>query len=359
MKLSSISVRKISYWFLPPVMYKVFNSFHLKIFGQSQLNGDRFQGLNLLDKLRSNKFSHFFDERVIEDFCDAMERDNKMNQPRKTRESGNQKYLDELVENGICVIRGLFDESTVSQEHDALASTLEPVKERAAELVKEHGKDSGLNISETHFGLRIDFELMSKIIRIWHIEKVQSNLKLFKENASIYDVCSSYFGGSIGPSGIYAEYKYDTKSYDPNFQLHSDSPFRQLKVFILLNDITEKNAPLVYYKKTQKVEDWRIMKDLIDFTNYNKKYNFSFGFAKLAMTKLSKKFPDLCGPEMLVTGKAGDVIICETRGVHGGSPLLEGHRLQLGMVFQALGTIDIGNIPNKVKSLTANSIETN
>lgn len=261
-----------------------------------------------------------------------------------------------MVENGICVISGLFDEKNIIQEHKSLSEKLSGLKKRTSELIEEHGKDSGTNIAESHYGVRVNFELMSKILRIWDIDKVQNSLTAFKTNNTILDICKSYFGGNIGPSGLYAEYKYDTNSYDPNFQLHSDSPFRQLKVFILLNDITEKNAPLVYYKKSHKFEDWRIMKDLIDFTNYNKKYYFSFGFGKLAMSKMASKFPNLSEHETLVTGKAGDVIICETRGVHGGSPLEQGHRLQLGMVFQALGATDIGNIPNKIKSLTANSV---
>ena len=358
MRLTSISIRKILYWFLPPVLYKIYNSLHLKFFGQSELNAEGFLGSALLAQLRVKKLSYFFDDRVIGEFCDSMEKDNNLNQPVETRNSGNQQYLNDLVENGVCKIEGLFDEESVNQEHNALANILNGLKQRATDLVEEHGRDSGLNIAENHYGVKVNFELMSKIMRVWDIETVQANLNLFKGNPDILDVCSSYFGGSVGPSRLYAEYKYDINAYDPNFQLHSDSPFRQLKVFILLNDVTEESAPLVYYKKTQKVEDWRIMKDLIDFTNYNKKYNFSFGFGRLAMQKLNSKFPNLSGGETLVTGKAGDVIICETRGVHGGSPLLRGHRLQLGMTFQALGTPDIGNVSSRVKSLTANSIST-
>ncbi|MDC0172521.1 phytanoyl-CoA dioxygenase family protein [Gammaproteobacteria bacterium] len=356
MNLSSISLRKISFWLLPPIFNRFYDYLYLKILGQSPLNKNTYSGQAVLTDLKAKKFSYFFDERVIEEFCDEMSKDNKLNRPIETKNSENQVYLNDLVENGVCVIRGLFDKEIVNQEHTSLTTLLDPLKARTEELVAEQGEDSGLNVSEEHFGLKTDFELMSKIMRVWGIDRVQKNLALFKEDATVLDICRSYFGGNMGSANLYAEYKYDSNSYDPNFQLHSDSPFRQLKVFMLLNDIGEENAPLVYYRKSHKVEDWRVMKDLIDFTNYNKKYNFSFGFGKLAMTKMAKKFPHLTSPEMLVTGKAGDVIICETRGVHGGSPLLEGHRLQLGMVFQALGTADIGNISSRVKSLTANSV---
>lgn len=358
MKLSSLSLRKISFWLLPPILSRFFNYLYLKIFGQSALNDNESSGHAILTDLKTKKFSYFFDERVIEEFCDEMNKDNKLNQPVETKYRENQTYLNDLVESGLCVIRGLFDDEFVSQEHTALAELLEGLKQRTEELVSEHGSSSGLNISEHHFGLRADFELMSKIMRVWEIDRVQKSLVPFKNNPTVLDICRSYFGGNTASANLYAEYKYDSNSYDPNYQLHSDSPFRQLKVFMLLNDVAEENAPLVYYTKTQKVDDWRIMKDLIDFTNYNKKYNFSFGFGKLAMAKMSQKFPNLSGGQTLVTGKAGDVIIIETRGVHGGSPLLSGHRLQLGLGFQALGTPDIGNISNRVKALTANSIAT-
>lgn len=358
MNIKSLSLRKVSYWILPPIFYKIFNTLHLKFYGQVPLNNGNFEGTDVIRELRNKKFSYFFDERIISDFCDEIDKDNLINQPVLTRNKKNQKYLDDLTQTGLCVIKGLFEKKNVSKKHDELVTFLSKLKERASELVAEHGKESGLNVAESHSGVQVNFELMSNIMRVWDIDLVQKNLLVFKEDPTISDVCNSYFGGNAGTSRLYAEYKYDPGAYDPNFQLHSDTPFRQLKVFMLLNDISEENAPLVYYKKSHKIDDWRLMKDLLDFSNYNKKYNFSFGFAKLAMTKMAQNFPNITDHEMLVTGKAGDVIICETRGVHGGSPLVQGHRLQLGLVYSSLGTLDMGNIPNKIKSLTSNSIPT-
>ena len=329
----------------------------MKMFGQIELNNNKTQGVSEIQELRVKRFGYFFDDRIIDEFCDAIHKENSTNQPISTRDKSNQKYLDELNHNGLCVIKDLFEKGRVNKEHDKLLSSLLDLKARASELANSHGQASGVNIAENHKGMRVNFEIMSNIIRIWDVDIAQKSLADFKDNPIIYDICSSYFGGSMNTSNLYAEYKWDKTSYDPNLHLHADTPFRQLKVFVLLNDINEKNAPFIYFKKTHRMGGWRMMKDLLDFSSFNKKFTSSFGFSRLEMAKLSANYPDLSDSESLITGQAGDVIIVETRGVHGGTSLQEGHRLQLGLVYSSLGTQDMSNIPNRIKSLTSNSVQ--
>jgi hypothetical protein len=65
MNIKSLSLRKVSYWILPPIFFRIFNTLHLKFYGQVPLNNGNFEGTDVIRELRNKKFSYFFDERII------------------------------------------------------------------------------------------------------------------------------------------------------------------------------------------------------------------------------------------------------------------------------------------------------
>ena len=89
MNLQSLSLRKVSYWILPPIFFRLLNTLHLRFFGQVSLNSRGGEGTNVIRELREKKFSYFFDERVINMFCDEIEKDNSTNQPVATKDKKN------------------------------------------------------------------------------------------------------------------------------------------------------------------------------------------------------------------------------------------------------------------------------
>ena len=139
-------------------------------------------------------------------------------------------------------------------------------------------------------------------------------------------------------------------------EAHMDSPFKMIKVFLLLNDISIKNAPFSYYKKSHIFNQWRILKDLLEFSQCNKKYYSAYGnYGDIELNKLMKDYPEFISSRIDMTGKAGDIIISDNRGVHQGNVLYDWYRLQLGMVFSPLSNFDIGNIPKHVTSMVRSS----
>lgn len=349
-----MNLSKLGYLLLPPVVFRLVSRTRNRLRRQGEL-GVR-QVRTDLRELKSKGFRYFFDDRVVREFCEYLERDEVINRPVATRNRRNQRYLDELIERGYCVLSGEFPGETIHKWHDQLKPVMDGAARRCDELVETHGVVSMKNIQEQYRGRKTNFELVSGVVRLWDAHLSYAELLGFLHNETIVDIVGSFFGGNTNESSIYVEYKNKVGWYEPNTSYHSDSPFRIVKVWLLLNDIGPRNGPLVYCEKTQNIDDWRILRDVLEFSKYNKKYRaFYAHFSRSELAHLANDFGHLCAHEKQITGKAGDVIITDTRGVHGGTTLREGYRLQLGSVFTGLGNTFIGDIPDEIKRLSRDS----
>ena len=350
-----MNLSKLTYLLLPPLVSKL--ALRAKNRMQKRKKIETRQLRIDLDKLRHRGWSYFFDDKVVREFCDHLEHDARANQPIGTAAECNGQYLEDLLTKGYCVIKGQFEDQTIREWHDMLKPRLTASAQRCEELVAFHGLASMRNIQEMHHGDKTNFELVSGIARMWDVHISHPDLIKFHQNPVIRDVVGSYFGGNLNESSVYVEYKSKINRFDPNIHYHADSPFRLLKVWLLLNDVGPMNAPLVYCEKTHNINDWRILRDLLEFSKYNKKHRASYAhFSRMELAHLANDFNDMCMHEKQVTGKAGDIIIADTRGVHGGTNLMEGYRLQLGMVFTGLGNHSIDEVPDRVKKLSRDSL---
>jgi hypothetical protein len=352
--MTAMNLAKWGYWLLPPVVFRILSRMRNKVRKQGALPVNYVR--TDLHALRYKRFGYFFEDRVISEFCDYLERDNALNRPIATRDPRNQQYLNELIEKGYCVIRGAVPAERIRDWHDELKPLMDGASRRCDELVSAHGLASMKNIQESYLGHKTNFELVSGVIRLWDAQLKHPQLLGFVQHETLADITGSFFGGNPSGSSLYVEYKSKIDWYEPNTSYHCDSPFRILKAWLLLNDVGPLNAPLVYCEKTQHIEDWRILHDLLEFSKYNKRYKTSYAhFSRMELAHLAEEFPELCGHEQQVTGNAGDIIIADTRGVHGGTTLREGYRLQLGLVYSGLGNFFIGDIPESIKKLSKDS----
>ena len=354
-----MNIRKFTYLVTPPVLFRLFNKIEIAVSKRGQgtkINGDN-SAHQYLYNFRRDKFNYFFDDKIVEDFCEFMTNIHCQNMPIKTNKQKNQAYLNELTDDGYCTISNLFSPSDIKQIHDQLFAAMNPLKERAKELRKELGKNTGINKQEVHRDMQVNYELMSGIIRAWDVEKINPNINIFRHQEDILDICASYFGGNLNESRVYAEYKHIKYEADGNFFTHADTPAKQLKVFLLLNDIGTDNAPFIYYKKSHTINEWRLMRDFLEFSQYNKKHHAFYNVVGPSeMARLATDFPDMSSFVTEVTGKAGDIIIAETYGVHGGSILKKDYRLQLAMGFTCLGGFDVGNVATSIKKKAKDSL---
>lgn len=350
-----MNLAKLSYFFLPPLVFRLLADVRRRRQKRTDLN---VRQLTMdLAALKSKGLGYFFDERLVAEFCEYLQQDEAANRPVATQRRENQQYLDQLIGKGYCVIAGAVARETATQWHDVLKERMDGAQRRCDELAAIHGLASMKNIQESYQGNKTNFELVSGVVRLWDAHVTFPQLRGFHQHETILDIVGSYFGGNLNESSVYVEYKSKVGRFDPNIHYHTDSAFRLLKVWLLLNDVGAGNGPLVYCEKTQQMNDWRMLRDLLEFSKYNKKYRASYShYNRLELAHLANDFPELCAHEKQVVGKAGDVIIADTRGIHGGTTLLEGYRLQLGMVFTGLGNHSIDAVPESVRKLSRDSL---
>ena len=103
---------------------------------------------------------------------------------------------------------------------------------------------------------------------------------------------------------------YKTGSLGSGGGMHRDSPFsHQVKVIWYLNDVSTLNGPFAYLEGSNK-----------DLTG---------GVLELGETRLINSESDVIEKMTVVTGRAGDQIICDTRCIHGGLPPQSGERYSI------------------------------
>ena len=113
-------------------------------------------------------------------------------------------------------------------------------------------------------------------------------------------------------------------------QFHMDSWMSQIKIFTLLNDVNNFNAPMVYWKGSHKDHNWRRNIDYFKFIGDDFGSTGTFPPALVREQENDKNNPLT---EFSVLAPAGTVIIADVRGVHRASNLFKGYRLQIVQKF--------------------------
>jgi hypothetical protein len=107
----------------------------------------------------------------------------------------------------------------------------------------------------------------------------------------------------------------------------------RFKAFLLLQDVTEDQAPFVYVKGSHRDDRWRRRWDW----GYQHKETAGSLLPPDEVRKICRRF---AYQEQVFTGAAGDLIIADTRGIHRGNLLTRGTRLQLVHLYKMNGPED-------------------
>lgn len=101
---------------------------------------------------------------------------------------------------------------------------------------------------------------------------------------------------------------------------HRDSPYtNQFKTIIYLTDVCEENGPFQYIKGSHKRGSYKKVSEVLKGYNYGK-----MRFSDEEVGLVTKHVDGLSN--LTVTGKAGDMLLVNTRGLHRGKPLTNGIR---------------------------------
>lgn len=152
--------------------------------------------------------------------------------------------------------------------------------------------------------------------------------KYFYESDLIINLAKSYVSPNAVGFRKEADYKYTMgENYQANIA-HIDDWRHRFKAFLLLHDVSDKNAPLLYYTKSHLKRNWR---KSLEFNYHNKGPVGRYGHI---FPQEMRVLEDKEGFEKVyVKGKAGTLFIGDFRGVHSGTPLIEGKRVMINYTW--------------------------
>ena len=353
MKILNKNLNDIFYFITPPIIYRFISKICAKkrLVNEPQLDSLK----SSLDSLRKERFEYFFKDSVIDDFCDAMTDNFYTHTPHKAKNTENQKYLDQIENSGFVVLPRLINSIDIKK----WMATLEPVLDRHSVLLNKHRKNyaesdgiglTSKSVTYNEEELRVIHNIFDGVIRIWNpailVPEIASKVE---QNETINDICQAYLSNKTSISTSYIDVKCVPDALDSSVVIHCDSPFKILKVFIPLEDVEIKNAPFLYFTGSHKPFAFKLLKSFLEFTQFNKKwFDFHSFYGHIGLFKAAEQFPQFNIKPEIVTVKAGDVIIADTSGMHAATNLIDGRRVQLGLVYSMRG-YDIGDIPEAIK----------
>lgn len=235
---------------------------------------------------------------------------------RRFREEHNRRYvpdssgadpvlaraLDDFARDGVVVVRGFLAPEVVAVMADEVR--------RAARPVLGGGNPSGFRILEAPGGL----------LRLYDVlEGPAPSLAGFLEHPFLEEFAARATSEGMHVLDEYIDIKHEVEGADTNITAHFDQWKIRLKFFLMLGDVGEEQAPFVYYPGSQRPGRWRRHGDW----SYAETGVARFSEAKVAAIVRREGFE-----RRVYTGRAGDLLIADTRGLHSASVLRAGERLQ-------------------------------
>lgn len=221
---------------------------------------------------------------------------------RGSKHTDCSEYVDsdlvnKLNEDGYIVLRGLFNHEEVNL---LKKKTIEHLS--SSETINNDG----------------DF-------RRFCAEKSNEISNIFSSNKVIKKYKKAYLGyDSIFDSTLAGHLTYTKNNKGSGAGWHRDSYIRQVKSIVYLTDVELENGPFEYlvssHKRKNVIRDANFLSKIADGGHNQIRYtNNEIEIIKKEFGYESK----------LITGRKGDVVIADTRGLHRGSPIISGERIAL------------------------------
>jgi hypothetical protein len=228
----------------------------------------------------------------------------------------DEEVMASFAEDGVVIVREFLPAAVIQQIVAEVRQSAEALAEnRYGGPLKTKMADGGL-------------------VRLYEVEKSLSpSSRAFFDNAFIAGLADATCRNGMHSADRYLDYKAEIDGLDKNLLFHIDHWKVRFKAFLLLEDVTEDQAPFVYVLGSHRHGRWRRKWDWGYQHNPPRDDRKDPGGNCL----LPDEVAEICGrygfEERTFTGKAGDLILADTRGIHRGSPLRSGTRLQLVELF--------------------------
>lgn len=151
--------------------------------------------------------------------------------------------------------------------------------------------------------------------RIYHVERLIPRLQAFRHDPLVLTLARAYYGLPFF-SGVLV-YQHNLQSNHNTRGYHVDWFGKEFKAFLYLDDVHEGNGPFTYLRGSHRLYLTRLRRQL------NPRHGVSpTSFEDADLGRALER-------EVRVCGQAGTLILADVRGIHRGSPQIDGQRSAL------------------------------
>jgi hypothetical protein len=230
------------------------------------------------------------------------------------RQSHDPELLNSIIEDGVVVVREFLPRDVVERIAGELRATMEAIADDRYEGPLRTRRDD-----------------KDGVYRLFGAEETLSpSSRIFFHNSFIAAAANSLTTTGMHTADSYVDYKAKIGGHDPSVNYHIDHWKLRFKAFLLLQDVSENGAPLVYVAGSHKEERWRRRWDW----GYQRRGDVGGVLRPRQADRISRQYGY---EERVLMGRAGDLILANTHGIHHGTELQRGTRLQLVNLFAMNG----------------------
>jgi hypothetical protein len=251
---------------------------------------------------------------------------------RQPRFPENIERIASLERDGIVFINDLLDQDGLARLKLGLATEMKAIREGTQDKL---GIDPDCIHSAPERGR----------FRLYQVDKRVPETYVFRDNPMLVDMIDAYMGGNLSTIDLILEMRRSPPDWDKalgDLIPHSDHVFRELKIYLALEDITDDNGPIIYWTGTHRSGDWRQLPDYLASIGglWAESSNI---LNQTTVENLMKRSPEFAQcRELRCTIKAGSAFACDTRGLHRASYLNRGERWHIYSAYGLNGYVRRG-----------------
>lgn len=244
----------------------------------------------------------------------------------------NKPRLEALERDGFVVIDNLISPDELARLKQALAPDMQALRKGQSDASDDR----------KHF-----FPELGRY-RLYRVDKTVPETLVFKDHPLLVDIVRAYLSGQVEFLDLVLELRNTPPNWDDaliDCNPHCDHIFREVKIYLALEDITDENGPIIYWTGSHRRAEWRKLPDYLASTggvwgdchilNHN------------SMQNLMDRSPELADcRKVRCTIKAGSCFIVDTRGVHRASFLNSGERWHIYSAYGMQGFVRRGSVKN-------------
>ncbi len=225
--------------------------------------------------------------------------------------TSHHDILDTLVKDGIVIIENHVEKDICKK----IIAELDSASDQVLEGVFE--------------GDSTNHQLKQKAFRIGQVDQLSPTAKTyFFEDDMISELAKSYVSKTVFSYRKEADYKLEAGHLLQADLPHFDDWRHRFKAFLYLTDVSEENAPFVYYKGSHEQHPWKYKYHLeYELEGTSGRYGHFF-LQEMEAIQKKRKYE-----KTIYTGAAGTLILADFRGIHKGTTLQKGKRILLNNTF--------------------------